>query len=381
MKRMLWQISLLTLLVSCLFENGVAGAFEFKGFGDVTYADSTAVYPVNPINNQDRNNITGRFALGALDLYVSQAITDRLEVLAEIAIEPARDSGEMGIDLERFQIGYVFSDMLKLRAGRFHTILGYWNTAYHHGAQIQTSIDRPVFLRFEDGGGILPVHAVGLWAEGRFRLSPMSIQYGVMFTNGSKVVGAEPASDSSLGGTLDMNNNMDNNTNKQVTLQLRVRPYMLRALSVGVSGNVARVQGVDPGPAGAPMEVSQQIYSADVEYIDRYVEFLAEYYALRDKDELGTAGTNTNAAYYVQLGVTLADRFIPYGRFERMSIREGDPYFNVLTGLGTPDQKKYLVGLRYNLTQNSSLKGEVNWIEPTAGHGYSLYQSQWAFEF
>jgi hypothetical protein len=381
MKRMFWQICFLALLVSWLFGSRVAGAFEFKGFGDVTYADNTSNRPVDPTNNQDRNSISGRFALGTLDLYLSEPITDRLEVLAEIAIEPDRLSGEMGIDLERFQIGYVVNDALKIRAGRFHIILGYWNTAFHHGSQIQTSIDRPVFLRFEDGGGILPVHAVGLWVEGRYRLPVMLVHYGAMFTNGSKIMGAEPPGPGTLGGTLDMNNNMDNSPNKQITFQVRVSPSFLPNLAVGVSGNFSKVQGIDPVNPADVMEVSQQIYSADIEFINRYVEFLSEYYAIRDKDELGSTGTNTSAAYYAQLAVTISDQFVPYARFERMSIRENDPYFNMNTGLGTTDEKKYLVGLRYNLTENSSLKGEVNWIEPSDGNGYRLYQAQWAFEF
>ena len=46
------------------------------------------------------------------------------------------------------------SDELTLWGGRFHTPYGYWNTAFHHGAQIQTSIGRPRFLEFEDEGAI-----------------------------------------------------------------------------------------------------------------------------------------------------------------------------------------------------------------------------------
>jgi len=42
---------------------------------------------------------------------------------------------------------------------RYHTPVGYWNTAFHHGAWLQTTISRPDMVRF--GGTFIPVHFVG----------------------------------------------------------------------------------------------------------------------------------------------------------------------------------------------------------------------------
>ena len=35
------------------------------------------------------------------------------------------------------------SDRLKVSFGRYHTPINYWNTAFHHGQWLQTTISRP----------------------------------------------------------------------------------------------------------------------------------------------------------------------------------------------------------------------------------------------
>ena len=73
----------------------------------------------------------GAFAIGEFDLFMTHLIRNRIEVLFELVIESDIE-GVSFIDLKRVQVGYVFSDALKLYAGRFHNILGYWNTTFHH---------------------------------------------------------------------------------------------------------------------------------------------------------------------------------------------------------------------------------------------------------
>jgi hypothetical protein len=168
----------------------------------------------------------------------------------------------------------------------------------------------------------------------------------------------------------------DNNPNKQISLHLRGIPAGLPELGIGVSANLGRIQG--PDSTSNPIDVNQQIYSIDVEYIDHRVEFLSEYYAIRDSDELAGGGSRTNAAYYAQLGWTVIERIIPYARHERLSVREADPYFRALETAG---ERRTLLGVRYNVTVNSSLKAEIHWAEPAAGDRFRAYKAQWAFAF
>ena len=55
--------------------------------------------------------------------------------------------------------------IFKLSFGRYHTPINYWNTAFHHGQWLQTTISRPEMTQF--GGSFIPVHFIGALVEGR----------------------------------------------------------------------------------------------------------------------------------------------------------------------------------------------------------------------
>lgn len=65
-------------------------------------------------------------------------------------------------ELERFQLGYQLNASRTLWLGRFHSPIGYWNSSYHHGSHLQTSIMRPALIDYEDEGGVIPSHISGL---------------------------------------------------------------------------------------------------------------------------------------------------------------------------------------------------------------------------
>ena len=50
-------------------------------------------------------------------------------------------------EIARFQAGWRFTPRTTLWMGRFHNPQGYWNTQYHHGTYLQTSISRHRALR------------------------------------------------------------------------------------------------------------------------------------------------------------------------------------------------------------------------------------------
>src|SRR5579871_1263566 len=197
-----------------------ARGFEIKGFSDIDFRKSTLV------GDPDHH---GSFSFGSVDLYVSELITDHVEVLLEAALEDG------GVDVERLQIGYIFNDALKIRAGRVHNILGYWNTTFHHGTYIQTTINRPFFLRFEDQGGLLPTHLVGVWASGRYNAGPMNLGYDLMIGNGQKIVDVGSAD-----VQLDPNNKSDDNNNKAVSFRLQISPRFMSALKLMASGYISK---------------------------------------------------------------------------------------------------------------------------------------------
>lgn len=349
----------LIVLLVLLGTSSMARSFELNGFGDVTFTSST-----------ETNNNNGAFALGGLDLYVSQPIDDKTEVVVEFVIE-ADATGESKIDLERLQLRYLVNDALKLHAGRFHNILGYWNTAFHHGTLLHTSIGRPAFLEFEDGGGILPSHLIGLWASGRYKTDPLSLTYGVMAGNGSKV----------QDGGLNPNNNSDNNGNKAVSFRLTAEPVGIPGLMFGLSGSYAVVKGYTTSLTGEVMEVmrvKQSIAALDITYFEKPFEFLAEYYLILDKDDFSGSEKYSSNAFYIQGGYVINDLFIPYARYEQVSLDDKvDPYFSAL---GTTESKRTLAGMRYNLSVSNAVKAEVRFID-NGTEKFKEYAVQWAVAF
>ncbi|MFI4941382.1 MAG: hypothetical protein ACHP7O_13720, partial [Burkholderiales bacterium] len=53
---------------------------------------------------------------------------------------------------------------------------------------MQTTILRPLFLEFEDGGGILPAHMVGVWGTGKFKMDRGRLTYDAFVGNGPKII-------------------------------------------------------------------------------------------------------------------------------------------------------------------------------------------------
>src|SRR5215510_12226048 len=72
-------------------------------------------------------------------------------------------------DLERFQLGWEPSERQVVWLGRFHQASSVWNHVHHHGQFLQTSVTRPASEEWEDEGGIIPQHFVGLLWEASWR--------------------------------------------------------------------------------------------------------------------------------------------------------------------------------------------------------------------
>lgn len=89
-------------------------------------------------------------------------------------------------EIERFQFGWRLGDN-KVWLGRFHNPVGYWNTQFHHGGYMQTSITRPAIVAFEDDNGPLPMHLTGLLVEGTREHDGRGLGYSVALAIGPEL--------------------------------------------------------------------------------------------------------------------------------------------------------------------------------------------------
>ena len=106
-------------------------------------------------------------------------LDDRFSVFTEMTATARKDQNSK-FEIERLFVRYDFSDQYKISAGRYHTPLGYWNSAFHHGSWLQTTVSRPETVKF--GSNVIPVHFVGALLEGN--IGDSDFGYKVGYGNG-----------------------------------------------------------------------------------------------------------------------------------------------------------------------------------------------------
>lgn len=240
---------------------------------------------------------------------------------------PSREAGTVQI------VRWDYNDHLKISAGRYHTPINYWNTAFHHGLWLQTTIDRPDMI--VGGGTFQPVHFVGLLAEGLVSSAKAGIGYNVGLGNGRGAI-LSRAGDAG-----------DVNTNRAWVAKLYSRPAAVTGLEFGgaVYHDLITIAGASAYP--------ELISSAYVALTRERPEIIAEFAHVRHHDQAADVDYNSRA-FYVQAAYRLSPRpkWKPYARFERLTADPGEPVFGELhTTIGT-------LGVRYELTDVAALKTE-----------------------
>ena len=116
------------------------------------------------------------FAKAQAASHLNLQILDRFSVFSEITLTRKRGNTDFIFVVERLFARYDYSDQYKLSFGRYHTPIGYWNSAFHHGSWLQTTVDRPETMKF--GSNIVPIHFVGGLLEGNIGQSNFSYRVG-----------------------------------------------------------------------------------------------------------------------------------------------------------------------------------------------------------
>lgn len=310
------------------------------------------------------------FAVGTLDLYLTPDFGGNVRSLIELVVELEED-GEPLVDLERAQMGYVFSDALTLWLGRFHNPFGYWNTAFHHGAQLQTSILRPRFLDFEDMGGIIPAHGVGLWATGKLHPGGQGIDYDLYVANAPEITGAVDGE-----GALDVKVSGRDDFHAMAGFSLAWMPAAVGGLRIGAHGLRARVES-DRGNA-----TRLNMLGGFAAFTDGPWELIAEAYRFRNEDISGDGARRGSSAWYAQAAYQ-SGPLTPFVRLERTDLDQQDNYF--LDQENGRSYRRLALGLRYELDYRAALKLEYDRTRKRdlagADDDYSEARVQYAIRF
>ncbi len=362
------KISLISIVTFGL-QISSAHAVNFGLFGDITYSSS------NEAGSNDA------FALGGLDFYATHQISDDTRAFVEYVFE--NTASGLVTDLERLWIAHTFDDRFVLAAGRFHSPLGSWNRTYHHGAMLQDTVSRPFFLDFEDGAaGILPTHLVGLMANGDFTLGSGDLSYELGLGNGPSLntSAAGFAATSANKPEIEINPTSDADSNKAIFLRTIYKPdaLPLKAAIFFMNSAVAESNGTGSAIATkGEVIVDQTIIGFDVSYEnDDGFDLLAEYYNIENTNKVGTSGTYTGKAYYIQLGYWFTETLKGVIRYEDLSFNANDSYFRALA---TTEASHNVIALRYDIDDTNSIKFELDSADLKTGTDTTTFTVQWAF--
>lgn len=305
-------------------------SLHLAGFSDIDFASTT-----------QKGSRSG-FNEGQFILHFSSALSPRVSFFGELSFTARADGGSgsppapgFNMEVERSIIRFEKNDHLKISFGRYHTPINYWNTAFHHGAWLQTTINRPEMVQF--GGSFLPVHFVGALVEGSFPLSGLNLHYSAGAGNGR---GSVINRDGDFG---DANNNRAWLVN---VFAVPDRPYGLQ-----VGGSLYRDK-INP-LAGRPN--GEWIESAHVVWQKESPEFIAEFSNV-SHTVIATGQRFNSQAWYLQGAYRLtgsARAWKPYYRFEYIHIPKGDNIFAVI-----PDLAGSTAGVRYDLSNFAAFKLE-----------------------
>lgn len=329
---------------------------RIRGFGDIS------------LNGSDQKGSTTAFSLGQLNLFVTSDISEKFKFLSEIVFEagpdniyevPAGNRNQFTVDVERYLLQYSYNDYFNLAVGRYHTAIGFYNTAYHHSTWFQTTTGRPLVFEFEDRGGLLPIHNVGVSASGRIPSGPVGLHYVAEIGNGraSRIPLEEP-----------VQNEVDENNHKAFNLALFARPRAIHGLQMGFSGYHDLLT-----PAGS-MPVNENILAAHVVYMLPNFEWLNEALLIRHAPQ-GISRVFDTPSFYTQISKRFGS-YRPYVRYQYINAPNGEPIFPHVQLRAGPS-----VGLRYDPAESVALKFQYDYNSLRQQPGYSALTLQLGFTF
>jgi hypothetical protein len=325
-------------------------SLQIRGFGDVDFSAT------------DQKGSVSGFDLGQFVLHLASPLSQKVSYFGEVSFTAQPNTYEVSV--ERTIIRYDYNDYFKMSFGKYHTPIGYWNTAFHHGAWLQTTIARPQMVKF--GGTFIPVHFVGLQAEGNIPSGRLGLGYNLGLGNGRN------STFSKAGDSGDVNDN------RAWVANLFARPTRLYGLEVG--GSYYRDK-LTPTPG---TNFDEWIASGYVVWNKQRPELLAEYANIHHRD-LQTSQTFNTTGYYVQLAYRLPwqqDKWKPYYRFEYIHRPGVEPVWDITGTASVVDLVGSLVGVRYDITNYAAFKGEYRNFRQGVGEprvGGAFFQTAFTF--
>ena len=272
-------------------------------------------------------------------------------------------------DLERLIVGRIDSQGRQFWLGRNHTDLDQWNRLFHRETYLQTTINRPGIIEFEDDGGVLPAHITGLSVEDNRVLGKHSLNYRV-------TVG--------LGPTLKQQHLVPFDLLK---LNQDSHDLALTAIVSDQSGGDSfKESGLFLGHSIIPSQVSniteikQTVLGAYANYgLGINTVLRASAFFVADNIDLTGGGTkkSTFGYAYFQPEYNFNPVWTFYGRLEVNSGAKKDLYIQQIPSFIS---ERILAGARFQLENSQAIKFEVAKLQQY-GQRFMAAEVQWSAAF
>lgn len=352
---------------------GGGPALKVRGFFDFNFGMGSIANPlIFPMSSAGcltcGNPLTpahSGFSAGEIDLFASSKLSEHLSFVGEVVLS-AGTTNEFGVDVERYQLTYKANRYFSASAGRFHTSIGYYNTAYHHGNWFSTAEGRPIMYLFEDSGGVLPVHMVGLTFSGEVpHTEALGLHWTAELGNG---LASNPAV------SAPVQNYYTDRNYKATNLAFYVKPQFLSGLQAGGSWYH---DGINPSQAQNPLnvaEVRQNIESAYLVYFSSNWEVMTEG-VMESNHVSGTRSAFRSPMAYSQMAHKFGI-YKPYVRYQYVRDNMNDPV-NILRGTYYGPS----VGVRVDMFEFAAFKVQFNHLYQSSQLAGNGLDAQMAFTF
>jgi hypothetical protein len=326
---------------------------QLRMFGDVGYRAS------------DQKRQTNSFLIGSLDLFMTGSLSSRVSVLGEVLFTP-QVNNSFGVDVERLLLQYKQNDYFDFSVGRYHSAIGYYNTAFHQGAWFQTAVDRPFMYAFDDQGGFLPLQEVGVSIDGQIPSGSLGLHYVAEIGNGrAHLLGSDPAQ-----------NFRDTNNGKSFNLALFSRPTWRPGLQTGFSIYHDHLTFSDS------INHDELISTVYVVYTDSNYEFLNEAMLVRHTNTAaGAPGVFHTPGFYTQFSRRFG-RYRPYVRYAYVNAGVAEPiYGDPADGPVVGRRNGPTLGVRFDINDHAAFKLEYDHLAQRGQKSFDALESQFSFAF
>lgn len=293
----------------------------------------------------------GSFDADLIDLVLNFQVSDNIRASMDLTWEhgAASEDGRGNVALEYGFVEYTFSDMLKVRAGKFLTPFGVFN-------QIHTA--KPAFLSVkeaastnnpsrivEDANRFFPRWGTGIAFQGDGLIGEKEFDYDVLIANGEQD-NTNPFEE-------------DDNSSKAVTARFRLEP--LETLQVGASFYY------DQYSEGSELD---SIRSTGLELDWETSSFRVVAEVVSGKQNLEAGGSRDQLGWFIQPSWHFENGVTPYVRYDWI-----DPD----TDRSDDEGEDIIVGVNWEVSRWFMIKVENNWFKGSEdstlaqypGRGYS----------